>query len=91
MEEVEQLISKHVIFQKILALQDTKVMDSGSPEHGGGRESSRRVRWLCGGCMPRKDPGWDASHCRAPREHLLSLRALKGEWFWLLPGSSVSP
>lgn len=37
MEEVEQLISKHVIFQKVLALQDTKVMDSGSPEHGGGR------------------------------------------------------
>lgn len=41
MEEVEQLISKHVVFQKVLALQDTKVMDSGSPEHGDGRASKR--------------------------------------------------
>lgn len=41
MEEVEQLISKHMVFQKVLALQDTKVMDSGSPEHGDGRVSKR--------------------------------------------------
>lgn len=32
-EEVEQLIRKHVIFQKVLALQDKKVIGSGSPEH----------------------------------------------------------
>lgn len=36
MEEVEQLICKHVVFQKVLALQDEKVMGSGSPEHDGG-------------------------------------------------------
>lgn len=36
MEEVEQLISKHVIFQKVLTFQDKKVMGSGTPEHDDG-------------------------------------------------------
>lgn len=31
MEEVEQLIYRHMIFQKLLTAQDEKVMGSGSP------------------------------------------------------------
>lgn len=56
MEEVEQLISKHVIFQKVLALQDTKVMDSGSPDHGDGRVFERvtvAVWWAYAQKRPR--------------------------------------
>lgn len=90
MEEVEQLISKHVIFQKVLTLQDMKVMDSGSPEHGGGRVFKRgmvTVWWV----YAQKRPRLGCSALQGPREHLLSLRSLKGEWFWLLPGPSVSP
>lgn len=35
MEEVEQLIRKHVIFQKVLALQDKKVMGPNIVADGG--------------------------------------------------------
>lgn len=48
-----------------------------------------------GGCVvgvcPEKTQAGMLRTAGPPREHLLSLRALKGEWFWLLPGSSVSP
>lgn len=90
MEEVEQLISKHVIFQKVLTLQDTKVMGSGSPEHGGGRVFKRgmvAVWWV----YAQKRPRLGCSALQGPPEHLLSPRSLKGEWVWLLPGPSVSP
>lgn len=46
MEEVEQLIRKHAIFQKVLALQDKKVMGLNIAADGG---FSRGVPWL-GAC-----------------------------------------
>lgn len=48
MEEVEQLIRKHETFQKVLAAQEEKVMDSGSQRWDGGSLGIWRV--LGGGC-----------------------------------------
>lgn len=52
MEEVEQLIRKHAIFQKVLALQDEKVMDLNMVADGGVFKRG----WVAG-CMLRNSAG----------------------------------
>lgn len=94
-EEVEQLIRKHVIFQKVLGLQDKKVMGSGSPGQIFRRGS-------VAGCVPINSAGvsvalgvelykWPNKRPRLRWSTLqgsqgaLTLRSLRGEQFCPLP------